>query len=188
MGFIKEGYSVIRRYQGLMSDYGSDSPDLKEAFYKANFYEKTALLLSSWFGTGLMPLAPGSFGTLAAVPPVIIINYFGSVPSGIFLIILIPLAVWTSNMSKKLLGKDDPPEVVIDEVTGFFIAVFLLPFSWLSFILGFLLFRVFDILKPFPIRMIDKRVKGGFGIVLDDIVAGIYANICVRVVMEQLLQ
>ena len=119
MGYIKERYAVIRRNQGLMSDYRSDSPDLKEAFQEANLYEKTVLILSSWFGTGLMPLAPGSFGTLAAVPPVIIINYFGSFLSGISLIVLIPLAVWTSNISQKLLGKDDPPEVVIDEVTGF---------------------------------------------------------------------
>ncbi len=129
-----------------------------------------------------MPIAPGTFGTLAAVPPAIIIYYFGTVPSVISLIVIIPLAVWTSNVTQKLLGKDDPSEIVIDEVAGFFVTVFLLPFSWLSFTLGFLLFRVFDILKPFPIGIIDKKIKGGTGIVLDDIVAGIYANICVRAV------
>ncbi len=129
-----------------------------------------------------MPIAPGTFGTLAAVPPAIIIYYFGTVPSVISLIVIIPLSVWTSNVTQKLLGKDDPSEIVIDEVAGFFVTVFLLPFSWLSFTLGFLLFRVFDILKPFPIGMIDKKIKGGTGIVLDDIVAGIYANICVRAV------
>ena len=182
MGYVKERDLTGKRDQGLMSDYRLDNQALKEAFKKADFYGKTALLLSSWFGAGLMPLAPGSFGTLAAVPPVIILNYFGAFYAGISLILLIPLAVWTSNISQKLLGRDDPPEVVIDEVAGFFVTVFLLPFSWLSFTLGFLLFRAFDILKPFPIGMIDKRVKGGVGIVLDDIVAGVYANICVRAV------
>jgi phosphatidylglycerophosphatase A len=167
LGYVKERDLTGKQDQGLT---------------KADFYRKTALLLSSWFGSGLMPIAPGTFGTLAAVPPAIIIYYFGTVPSVISLIVIIPLAVWTSNVTQKLLGKDDPSEIVIDEVAGFFVTVFLLPFSWLSFTLGFLLFRVFDILKPFPIGIIDKKVKGGTGIVLDDIVAGIYANICVRAV------
>jgi len=167
LGYVKERDLTGKQDQGLT---------------KADFYRKTALLLSSWFGSGLMPIAPGTFGTLAAVPPAIIIYYFGTVPSVISLIVIIPLAVWTSNVTQKLLGKDDPSEIVIDEVVGFFVTVFLLPFSWLSFTLGFLLFRVFDILKPFPIGIIDKKIKGGTGIVLDDIVAGIYANICVRAV------
>jgi phosphatidylglycerophosphatase A len=167
LGYVKERDLTGKQDQGLT---------------KADFYRKTALLLSSWFGSGLMPIAPGTFGTLAAVPPVIIIYYFGTVPSVISLIVIIPLAVWTSNVTQKLLGKDDPSEIVIDEVAGFFVTVFLLPFSWLSFTLGFLLFRVFDIFKPFPIGIIHKKIKGGTGVVLDDIVAGIYANICVRAV------
>lgn len=146
---------------------------MKEAFI---------LLLSSWFGLGRLPLAPGTWGTLGAVPLVLIISYFGPVPAVISLAVIIPLAVWISGISQKLIGKDDPPEVVIDEVAGYFIAVFLLPFSWWSFIPGFILFRIFDILKPFPIRMIHKKVKGGIGICLDDIVAGIYANVCIRLV------
>ncbi|HJX34032.1 MAG TPA: phosphatidylglycerophosphatase A [Desulfatiglandales bacterium] len=147
---------------------------LKEAFI---------LLLSSWFGVGRLPLAPGTLGTLGAVPLVLIISYFGPVPSVISLAVIIPLAVWTSGISQKLLGKDDPPEVVIDEVAGYFVAVFLLPFSWWSFIPGFLLFRIFDILKPFPIRMIHKKVSGGIGICLDDIAAGVYANVCIRLLL-----
>jgi phosphatidylglycerophosphatase A len=183
LGYVKARALTGKQDQGLMSDYRSDdSPALKEASKKAGFYVKTTLLLSSWFGVGRSPIAPGTFGTLAAVPPAMIIYYFGTVPSVISLVVIIPLAVWTSNVSKNILGKDDPSEVVIDEVAGFFVAVFLLPFSWSSFTFGFLLFRVFDILKPFPIGMIDKKVKGGVGIVLDDIVAGVYANICVRAV------
>ena len=147
---------------------------LKEAFI---------LLLSSWFGVGRLPLAPGTWGTLGAVPLVLIISYFGPIPAVISLAVIIPLAVWTSDISQKVLGKDDPPEVVIDEVAGYFVAVFLLPFSWWSFILGFILFRIFDVLKPFPIRKIHKKVKGGIGICLDDIVAGVYANVCIKFVI-----
>ncbi|MFC1531913.1 phosphatidylglycerophosphatase A [Thermodesulfobacteriota bacterium] len=163
-----------------MSEHRSDSLTLKEAFQEADFYGKTALLFSSWFGAGLVPGAPGTFGSLAALPPVIIVNYLGIVYAIISLITLIPLAVWASDVSQRLLGRDDPREVVIDEVVGLLIAVFLLPLTWLNIILGFLLFRIFDIFKPFPIGMIDKNIKGGIGIVLDDILAGIYANLCVR--------
>lgn len=165
-----------------MSDYQSESMPLKQAFKEADFSGKTALIVSSWFGAGLMPIAPGSFGTLAAVPPVIIVNYLGFVYSTISLIILLPLAVWSSHISQKILGRNDPSDVVIDEVLGFLIAVFLLPLSWLSIILGFLFFRFFDIIKPFPIGLIDRKINGSVGIVLDDIVAGIFANICIRVV------
>ena len=166
-----------------MSNQRSDNLTLKEVFSKAAFSGKAVLLFSSWFGSGLMPKAPGTFGTLAAIPLVIIINYLGTTCASLTLIILIPLAVWTSGASGKLLDKDDPPEVVIDEVVGLLMALFLLPFSWASLLLGFLSFRAFDILKPFPIGMIDKRVKGGLGIVLDDLVAGIYANFCVRLLL-----
>ena len=166
-----------------MSDHQSDNLTLKESFKKADFSGKTALLFSSWFGTGLMPGAPGTFGSLAAVPLVIIVSYLGDVYAGISLVVLIPLAVWTADISQKLMGRDDPPEVVIDEVAGLLVAIFLLPLSCVSIVLGFLLFRVFDILKPFPIRLIEKRVKGGVGIVLDDLLAGVYANICVRVIL-----
>jgi phosphatidylglycerophosphatase A len=161
----------------------SDSMNFKKAFQRADFRGRTALIFSSWFGTGLLPMAPGTFGTLAAVPPVIIVNYLGALYSTIFLIALIPLSIWASRISQQLLEKDDPAEVVIDEAAGLLVAVFLIPFSLLGFIMAFFLFRVFDILKPYPIGIIDKRIKGGAGIVLDDIVAGIYANICLRIFM-----
>jgi len=166
-----------------MSESRYDNLTFKESFKRADFSGKTALLLSSWFGAGLMPGAPGTFGTLAALPLVIVVNYLGVVYVGISLIVIIPLALWSSGISQGLLAKDDPPEVVIDEVAGFLLTTFLLPLSWLSISSGFVLFRVFDILKPFPIGMIDQRLKGGVGIVLDDLLAGVYANLCVRALL-----
>jgi len=83
-------------------------------------------------------------------------------------------------MSRKLLLRDDPPEVVIDEAAGFVLAVFLLPPSWVYISAGFVLFRIFDILKPFPLRRVE-RLKGGLGIVLDDLLAGIYTVLCIRI-------
>jgi phosphatidylglycerophosphatase A len=99
------------------------------------------------------------------------------------LVILIPVAVWSSGLSQKLLGRDDPREVVIDEVAGFLLAILLVPASWLLWSSGFILFRFFDILKPFPIGMLEKKIKGGAGIVLDDLMAGVYANLSARVLL-----
>ena len=160
----------------------SDNPTLRETFISADFMGKTALILSSWFGIGLAPKAPGTFGTLGAVPLAIVFSYFGFLYQGIAIIVIIPLALWSSEVSRKLLGREDPQVIVIDEVAGLLLAVFLFPLSLLSIILGFVLFRFFDILKPFPVRLIDQKVKGGLGIVLDDLMAGIYANLCLRII------
>ena len=154
-----------------------------EAFKNSGLSGKISLILATWFGVGLIPGAPGTFGSLAAIPFFIVISYAGSIYTGLSLIVLFSVAVWTSDISRKLLKKNDPSMVVIDEVAGLFVAVFLLPVSIKSVLLGFLLFRIFDILKPYPIRLIDRKMKTGLGIVLDDIVAGIFSNICLRLIM-----
>ena len=161
----------------------SDNPPFREAFEKGDFIDKTALVLSSWFGSGLVPVAPGTFGTLAAVAPVAVIKYLGWIPESIFIVMVVFLALWSSHVTRDCLVREDPPEVVIDEAAGFCFSVFLLPLSVLSLCLGFLFFRLFDILKPFPIGVIDRRVRGGLGIVLDDLVAGIFANIGARIIL-----
>jgi len=85
-------------------------------------------------------------------------------------------------VTQKLLNRMDPPQVVIDEVGGILVALFWVPVSWLTFSLGFLLFRIFDIIKPFPVSRVET-LKGGTGIVLDDLLAGIYANLCLRFIL-----
>lgn len=161
----------------------NDASTIREVFKRVGPADKIALVLSSWFGAGLASKAPGTFGTLAAVAPVAIIKYLGVTSECIFLGILVFTALWSSHVARNCLERDDPSEVVIDEAAGFCLSVFLLPFTWISLCLGFLLFRFFDILKPFPIGMIDRSVRGGAGIVLDDIVAGIFANIAARVIL-----
>ncbi|MBN2062519.1 MAG: phosphatidylglycerophosphatase A [Deltaproteobacteria bacterium] len=141
---------------------------------------KTAMILATWFGSGILPVAPGTFGSLAGLPLVVILSYLGDLYTGIALLALIPLAVWSSRLCEILLKRRDPKEVVIDEVTGFLLSIYLIPFSCVSIFLGFLFFRIFDILKPFPIGWADRKIKGGKGIVTDDLLAGIYANICIR--------
>ena len=172
--------NCIKFNECLMSEPQSDNLTLKESFGRADFINKTALILSSWFGIGLIPRMPGTVGTLAAIPVCIIMNRLGLFLGGIFLAIFIALAVWSSGVTERLLGRDDPSEVVIDEVVGFMLTIYLLPISWLSIALGFMMFRFFDILKPFPIKKLE-RIGGGTGIVLDDLVAGIYAGLSIKI-------
>ena len=155
--------------------------NFRDAFKRTDFQGKTALVLSTWFGTGLAPRIPGTVGSLAAVPLAAVLTHLGAVWVGIALIVLIPLSIWSSDRSRVLLNKRDPSEVVIDEVAGLLLTLFLLPLSWVTILSGFMFFRFFDILKPFPIGWADKRVSGGIGIVLDDLLAGVYGNICTRI-------
>jgi len=168
----------------LKSAHRPDILHFREAFKKGDFNERTALILSSWFGAGLFPVASGTFGTLAAIPPVMVFNYLGEITSAVFLVMLSAIAFWSAHVASNSLGIEDPSEVVIDEAAGFCLSVFLLPFTFLTFALGFLLFRIFDILKPFPIGLIDRKVKGGLGIVLDDLAAGVFANLCIRIILR----
>ena len=135
------------------------------------------LLFATGFGVGNSPIAPGTLGTLVAIP----IYYFLSEnPSPLYEITLIGfffLSVWISENAEAFFGKKDDPRIVIDEVMGFLITMLWLPKTILFIILGFFLFRFFDIVKPFPIRHLERQLKGGFGVVLDDVMAGIYANV-----------
>ena len=155
---------------------------MKEIFGQSNFSGKIALILSVWFGTGLFPVAPGTFGSLGAIPFIILLINLGVLYKSLILVIFTAIAVWVSDRAEDLLKNHDPSAVVIDEVAGFFLTMFFLPFSWLTLGLGFMLFRFFDILKPFPIKRLEK-LRGGFGIVMDDLLAGLYAYAGVRIVL-----
>ncbi len=159
----------------MMSKFRSDSLSIQKIFRESVFSDKIALVLSTWFGSGLFPFASGTIGTLAAVPLILVLDNFGIRSNVYTLLVAVAIAVWTSDRTQNVLGKKDPSEVVIDEVAGFLLTMALLPQTWLALCLGFILFRVFDVLKPFPIKHLEK-LKGGFGIVFDDLLAGLYAG------------
>jgi len=163
-----------------MSINQSDNLKIIKAFKKANFLDRIALVLSMWFGIGLLPGIPGTFGTVGAIPLYVLTDRLGARYQALFLLITITGAIWSSHRSQCILGRVDPREIVIDEVAGFFVTIIFLPFTWLTLIAGFFLFRFFDILKPPPIRKVEKKVMGGFGVVLDDVLAGVYAHISLR--------
>ncbi len=142
--------------------------------------EKAILFLATGGLIGFSPVAPGTFGSLAALPLCLLIASM-SIRSGlIFLIALIVVSTWIAHGAEKIAAQNDPQQVVIDEICGMAIALFALPFVPVFVIGGFALFRIFDILKPFPIRWVDKKVPGGMGIMLDDLIAGVFANALLR--------
>ena len=152
-----------------------------ELFRKADLPAKLALTLSSCFGVGLIPVAQGTFGTLAAIPLAIALARLAPIAGAYLLFFFILLSIWVSTRSADALEKEDPAEIVIDEAAGFLLTLFLLPATAFNLCLGFILFRLFDIFKPYPIRRLEK-VGGGAGIVLDDLLAGVYGNVCLRLV------
>jgi len=140
------------------------------------------LLLATGFGVGYSPIAPGTMGTLLAIP---VYYFLSNISSPIYEITLTGfffLCVWISENAEIAFGKKDDRRIVIDEIVGFLITMLWVPKTILFVIIGFFLFRVFDILKPFPIRHLEKGFKGGFGVVLDDVVAGVYANIILQII------
>lgn len=139
------------------------------------------LLLATGLGVGNSPIAPGTLGTFITIP---IYYFLSEIPSPIYEITLVGfffLAVWVSEKTEAISGKKDDPRIVIDEIMGFFITMLWVTKTPLFILFGFLIFRFFDILKPFPIRRLEK-VKGGYGVVLDDVMAGVYANIILHII------
>ncbi len=132
--------------------------------------------LAFGFGAGLAPIAPGTFGTLAAIPFFLLLNSLGPFFYLAALLVSFIAGVGLCARAAESLNAHDHPGIVWDEMVGLWVALFLLPFSWSALLLGFILFRLFDIAKPWPIYLIDRRLGGGMGIMLDDIVAGIFTN------------
>lgn len=138
-------------------------------------------LLLSFLGAGYAPFAPGTVGTAAAIPFVLVLNaLLGRSLVGISFYILIFFALFfisslLANQAQKETRMLDDGRIVIDEVLGFMLTMFLIPLHWKSLMLGFFLFRLVDILKPWPASWADKKVKNGWGVILDDIFAAFYS-------------
>lgn len=129
--------------------------------------------VATLFGVGCIGRAPGTMGSLAAFPIIFFMSYLNPFLYMGLAVILIVISIVAADQYGA--GKD-LKEIVADEFVGLMVTLFLVPHKWSLWIVGFLLFRFFDILKPFPISYLDKNVKGGFGVVLDDLVAGLAAN------------
>ena len=134
-------------------------------------------LLAFGFGSGLTPKAPGTAGTMVAIPLHLIFIKFPIWLHGTIIILAFLLGIWICGKTSEYLGVHDHEGIVWDEFVGCWITMFLLPVNWSWITLGFIVFRILDILKPWPIKSIDKKVRGGVGIMLDDLIAGIMSAV-----------
>jgi phosphatidylglycerophosphatase A len=143
---------------------------------------KNKLIMAAAMGGGLgkIPKAPGTFGTLAAIPLIILFAWLGEAWAVFAVVTLIVVAVWICDEAEVIMGVKDPGSIVLDEVAGYTVAMAGMPVTVWTLVAGFLLFRFFDIVKPVPVRNFENRFAGGPGIVLDDVVAGLLSAVVLR--------
>lgn len=144
--------------------------------------DKLVKMLSTWFYTGFFPLAPGSMASIVATLMAVILAPYPVIYVAVFLVVTF-IGFIVSGMMEDVVGQKDPGCVVIDEVSGVLISFFMLPLSWPVIIITFFLFRAFDMFKIYPVNKFEKY-EGGVGIMLDDVVAGIYTNIVMHIAIR----
>jgi phosphatidylglycerophosphatase A len=142
------------------------------------------ILAASWFGTGFSPVASGTVGTVAAIPLYLLL---ARLPLSLYLVTLVTFCLWScwvSGRAEEIFQEKDSGKIVIDEVAGYLVTMTAVPLSWQGIVLGFLLFRFFDITKIPPARYFDRQMKNGYGVVLDDVVAGVYSCIALHLLLR----
>jgi len=131
---------------------------------------------------GYAPVAPGTWGTLVGIPLVLLCSILPPSWQVFAVVLFIMAAIWIAQEAEIIFGKKDPGAIVIDEMAGYLVALCGLPVTLPSLAVGFLVFRFFDIVKPFPIRYFEQQFSGGAGVVLDDIFAGLYTGLVLRLI------
>lgn len=150
---------------------------------------RLAVALATVGGVGRAPVASGTVGTLVAlplVPAVAALHGRSPVASLAVVVAVTIIGIWAAGRAEEDLGGHDHSHIVIDEVVGILVAALFLPPTWLAVVLVFFLFRLFDVVKPFPASFFDGRIEGGLGVVGDDVVAGVYAGIATRLLLAVL--
>ena len=150
--------------------------------------DRLGVILATWFGSGLLKPAPGTWGSAAALPFAwAIATYAGSLALVPAALLLFGIGVWASNVYDRKTGGHDASEIVIDEVVGVWLTLAVIGPSLVGYAIGFALFRLFDIVKPWPVRWADRQVSGGLGVMLDDVLAAGYAALCLVLIHHFLL-
>jgi len=138
-------------------------------------------LLALGFGLGCIPKLPGTAGTLAGVFLYLLLQNFDVLIYLAIVIALFVAGIWLCGKTARDLGVHDHPAIVWDEIVGYLVTMIMAPSGWVWILLGFVLFRLFDIWKPWPIKWVDQKVTGGGGVMLDDIIAGVYGLIMLQI-------
>lgn len=140
------------------------------------------------FGSGTLPKMPGTWGTVVAIPIYLLMTHLPLWGYLALTTVLILISFVICDITARDIGVHDHPGIVLDEIVGYLLTMILVPTGWFWVISGFILFRIFDIWKPFPIRWVDRKVKGGVGIVVDDLLAGVYAWLILQMMALLLVQ
>jgi phosphatidylglycerophosphatase A len=145
--------------------------------------DRLITICATGLGLGYLPLIPGTFGTLLGIPICLLLDLGGWIAYISGTLALIAASVWVAGRADRIFGVHDSPKIVVDEICGFLVTMaFVIP-GPLTIGIGFIFFRFFDILKPFPAGYFDRNLPGGWGVMLDDIAAGVYANVALHVTM-----
>lgn len=140
--------------------------------------------LAFGLGSGAAPYAPGTFGTVAAIPLYFVLVNFVTWPVyALVVAVMFGFGVWLCDRTEKDIGVHDHSGIVWDEFVGYLVTMFAIPVGWIWVVAGFFLFRLFDVWKPFPVRQLERRYQNGFGNMADDLLAGIYANIALQLLV-----
>lgn len=142
--------------------------------------DKLIVALATGLYSGKIPFAPGTWGSAFALIPWYFCRGLSLANYLIVLAVLFVVGFLTAGSAEKILDRPDPGSIVIDEVMGMFVTLTLAPNHPVAWLLGFILFRIFDVLKPFPVSWLDTHLHGGIGIMMDDVMAGIYALACLQ--------
>ena len=148
------------------------------------FSDKAVVFLATGFYIGHIPFAPGTFGTLLGLPISLILARLMLSKAAVIIVFLLAIAVWIAGRAEITLKESDPGCIVIDEIAGIVVALYGLPFNLTTALIGFIIFRILDVAKPFPIRYLEQRLSGGVGVVMDDVAAGVLANIFLRIIIS----
>ncbi len=146
-------------------------------------YRMLVLGLATWGGVGFLPYMPGTWGALAALPLWYHLAHTGPWVYGLGVAALIILGLWVAGPAQEMLGRTDHPAIVVDEVVGLLITLAGVPPTWRALVLGLVIFRTLDILKPFPIRWFGAGGRGGLEVMADDVAAGVIGRVVLEVVM-----
>lgn len=166
-----------------MQHHGGGAPVLATSEMGLSVEKILVRLVATGLGAGRIPVAPGTAGTLIGVPLFVIFSQMSWQLHLLSILALSFLAAYVSGEAEKLLNRKDAPSIVIDEIVGFQFTMLLISPTLPHIVLGFIAFRIFDITKPFPIRLCERKIPGGWGVVADDIMAGLYGHMVLTLLL-----
>ncbi len=154
----------------------------------AAIWQNPLYFIAFGFGSGAIPFAPGTFGTLLAIPFYLLLQHLSPVFYITFVVLFCAASIWICERVSNEIHIHDHPGMNLDEFVGFFVTMIFAPAGWQWILLGFLLFRLFDIWKPWPISWLDENIPGGFGMIIDDVVAGLFSFVVIQLMALFILQ